>query len=99
MSRYIDADKLKESFNKYTFNGNKFTEMFNAYVDNAPTADVRETVRGNWIKRVDHLDYGLIEFEGFECSACGFRIWKNDYENIEFKFCPNCGANMRSKSC
>ena len=63
-----------------------------------PAADVRENVKENWIKRVDYLDYGLIEFEGVECPACGFRIWKNDYENIEFKFCPCCGADMRGNN-
>lgn len=90
MSRYIDVDKLIEFANNTkdkTIDANDIARF--------PTADVRENVTGNWIKRIDNLDYGLIEFEGFECSLCGVKIWKDDYENVEFKFCPNCGADMR----
>ena len=75
--------------------GNKLgTGVKCEWVDN-----VQENIKGHWIKRIDHLDYGLIEFEGFECSLCGVKIWKDDYENVKFKFCPNCGADMRGEQC
>lgn len=97
--RYIDADKII-----YTWltdaNGKEHDGVtLQSVIDAQPTADVRKNVRGKWIKRIDHLDYGLIEFEGFECSLCGVKIWKDDYENVEFKFCPNCGADMRGEQC
>ena len=93
--RYIDADALENRVEDFEIlTGMKF-DIVHDFVSSQPTADVRENVKGEWIKRIDHLDYGLIEFEGFECSLCGVKIWKDDYENVEFKFCPNCGADMR----
>lgn len=101
MSRYIDADLLKDKTtrvnNIWNCTTNAEGKGLDEIIDDIPTADVRENVRGEWIKRIDHLDYGLIEFEGFECSLCGVKIWKDDYENIEFKFCPNCGAKMKNE--
>ena len=95
MKRYIDANKLKKSLYIPYTSIIKISEAIMAQIDAQQTANVRENVKGEWIKRIDHLDYGLIEFEGFECSLCGVKIWKDDYENVEFKFCPNCGADMR----
>ena len=95
MSRYIDADKIL--YEDLSEGRGVCWVTFMDWIKEMPTADVRKNVKGNWIKRVDHLDYGLIKFEGFECSSCGFRVWKNDYENIEFKFCPCCGADMRGE--
>ena len=55
---------------------------------NAPTADVRENVRGEWIEQED--DY----YHYWECSECGFGVGLDDIKN----YCPNCGADMRGEA-
>lgn len=47
-------------------------------------ADVRQVVKATW-KRIDYKPCG----HDYKCSSCG---WKND---METRFCPNCGADMR----
>ena len=60
-------------------------------VQEATAADVVERKRGEWVENADN-----VWWEGSEsrfCSCCGQGI------NVEcvpwFKFCPNCGADMR----
>ena len=49
-------------------------------VADAPTADVRENVHGEWVET---------ESVYYICSLCG------DDSYYESNFCPNCGADMR----
>ena len=83
MARYIDADLLQKEFVEYS--GKR-----SLLVDTAPTADVRENVRGTWVGIDDE------PFTVFECDTCGY-----DYEHIygeQSNFCPNCGADMKGES-
>lgn len=50
-------------------------------------ADVRPVVRGAWIVKTDAdgKTYGV-------CSECGYKQYAG-----HLKFCPNCGADMRSE--
>ena len=55
-------------------------------VNEQPTADVRENVRGEW-------------HDG-DCSCCGWSwrdiAYDSDLHNgLQSNFCPNCGADMR----
>lgn len=57
-------------------------------------ADVRENVRGEWIKpisRGDVLSYGKAYYECDQCHKVAF------FGN-KMNFCPNCGADMRGES-
>ena len=96
MARYIDADELKNSLGEPPENWtsspeeiqalNDFYE-FQTLIDSAPSADVRENVRGEWIKQYfDFRDNCQI----YSCSKCG-------YQDIDTNFCPNCGADMRGE--
>lgn len=79
MSRYIDAESFFEEFEELD------KEPYNNY----PTADVRENVKGHWIR-----------FKNIaECSNCK-AVW---YDNLDlitksWSFCPNCGADMRGEA-
>lgn len=49
-----------------------------------------EREKGEWISVVDHEDE-IIKENHWECSKCGSS--KSGWG--EYKFCPNCGADMR----
>ena len=82
MSRYIDADAIQyRQMCRPKGNGN-YEDCEIAYrdeIDDIPTADVRENVRGEWINNMNGT---------YECNICGCKHSKSN-------FCPNCGADMR----
>lgn len=52
-------------------------------IDAAPSADVRENVKGKWEPRGGY----------YYCSQCGARYEWGGY--FSTNFCSNCGADMR----
>ena len=62
MSRYIDADRLQQTYKE--IHGGKRSLL----IDTEPTADVRENVKGEWIAD---------ELTGWLCSNCGEHIVLN----------------------
>ncbi len=97
MSRYIDADALKENCYK------KMDELMEStsehlsvealsllcgftLIDSAPSIDI-EPKRGEWI----YTNNTLRVCDEWECDQCG---------NISFEktnFCDRCGADMRER--
>lgn len=70
---------------------------------NAPTADVRENVKGMWVKVVDRTE--MYDKEGvktwgmlFQCNQCGFVLNAIEGHTGQYNFCPNCGADMRGEA-
>ena len=58
--------------------------------DNAPTADVTETVHAYWIENED--DFWVM------CSECGDELLDDVVGAVEaYKYCPFCGAKMDGK--
>ena len=56
---------------------------------------VPEREKGEWILVVDsYYEDGTIKENHWECSKCG--SGKSGWG--EYKFCPNCGADMRGKA-
>lgn len=100
MSRYIDADKLKEH---YMWWGGGFTanckdgqkevkKIFDEIIDLQPTADVRENVKGEW-QPIEVQPYFKKHFDtSVVCSVCHRK------GNKRWNFCPNCGADMRGEA-
>lgn len=100
MARYIDADKLLEKI-ELSKKKNMHTESiariahdyehnhFMAMLCNQPTADVKEVVRGEWVKTANAWthDYDEARKPIYKCSCCG-RI-----EKSQQPYC-NCGADM-----
>lgn len=106
MPRYIDAEKIEWHEQLEPLGNGKYEYCRVAYmddIDEIPTADVRENVRGEWI--VNNEPNG--EFN-WECSNCKEEI---NWIDVQFmyggvaskpykpnlRFCPNCGAEMRDK--
>ena len=91
MSRYIDADKLKIIYASKDIE--KYADAFNKLVDNIPTADVRENVKGEWIDKPNREFCFRADFKTIECNQCGYNMPKSD--SFASNYCPNCGADMR----
>lgn len=104
MSRYIDADKLKEAwYTKHNITEEDCGACFVGYselprlIDNQPTADVRENVRGEW-REENPREKSMM----WRCSVCGRIAYyptigerKNYKKHCGYNYCPNCGADMR----
>lgn len=92
--RYIDADKLKEELKHSGYCNNNWLDI-EMYINNQPTADVRENVKGQWL---DYRDNPIkFYFDGrysAHCSVCGYHP-EYEEEMRSANFCPNCGADMR----
>ena len=80
MSRYIDADALKLN---WLFRG-KDGKPYRDTIDAQPTADVVEVVHGKWV-----VCDAPPPTWWYECSIC------HKAGNVEYNYCPNCGADMR----
>ncbi len=91
--RLIDADSLETHEQLEPFgNGNyEYVEVvYKDDIDNALTFEP-EPKRGKWIAHNPHRwGLGIV----FECSECGEEI-----ECESSNFCPNCGADMRTRTC
>ena len=91
MPRYIDADKLYEEM-QYGIQHEHYDKPFDllAEILDAPTADVRENVRGEWIQKSKQLAI-CNTVHWYECSACGHHA----FSGMRTDYCPDCGADMR----
>ena len=109
MSRYIDADGLKEKIYIVTksylsinyFTDTKYIEHYIRLIANAlkaePTADVRENVRGEWKVLSDDIgDFRKAGYRWVKCNKCTNQV-KIRLDSPLYDFCPNCGADMRGE--
>lgn len=62
------------------------------YVKRQPAVDAVEVVHAKWEQCFE--DYRK-QIEGDKCSACGFEHYGTSIRN--YKYCPNCGADMRER--
>ena len=87
MSKYIDRAALFNSLS-----GAKTVEEIFAEIQAAPAEDVEPVRRGRWI------DGKRMRFDGTfywfrQCSECLYER-KDDNEDKDTPYCPNCGARM-----
>ena len=81
MSDLINRDSLLK---KRVHIDGLFSDVVSAWdIAYEPTIDAVPVRRGKWI------DW---KYENMKCSLCG-SLWLHDEES--YKFCPNCGADMR----
>lgn len=98
MSRYIDADKLKEKLDSFVSMNETYTDYNCGYDDcliavqdtlaDIPTADVVEVRHGYWDINRNCSVCGVYKFEGLDADV--WADWDIDY-------CPHCGAKMDGK--
>lgn len=80
MDDYISRQAARDWF-RNDWDGLVSTVFFG--IENIPPADVRENVKGKWIKKKGSL------WTLATCSVCGELSVEGDKP-----FCPNCGAEM-----
>ena len=99
MARYIDADVALDMLKAMLYStamNNLYSDIqyaealedvcsnrIETWINDVPTADVREVVRGEWI-----LNDKIGTFKINTCSICGFN------SEAEWNYCPNCGAEI-----
>ena len=94
----IDADALYMELVKMKDFGELTAKKAIRVVKNAPTIDAVPVKRGEWVEYPYCLCYeGALTEEDIACSSCGavFNVIDNCTET--FKYCPNCGADMRGE--
>ena len=105
MSRYIDADWIIQKLERWrgqlaeTYGENDEYVLCLGEVlmklDDAPTDDVRENVRGEWIETdttwMAMTEAATVQIPSKICSVCQKPVPQIMWNN----FCPNCGADMR----
>ena len=90
MTRLIDADALKEAFERLGY-----TYRVTSIIDNSPTVypicedkackyRANERTQGEWKRRA---------MNEYLCSNCHYNV--NSVESLFYRFCPKCGADMR----
>ena len=93
MSRYIDADKLKQDLGAWAINLHKPTNLVRedtfVIIDEQPAADVVEVRHGHWV--YEHYDDYGHDYIREKCSLCG------QVGSYNYIYCPYCGARMDRK--
>lgn len=59
------------------------------YLQNISPADVRPIVEGEWLW--EFADNG---WANHICSRCGWTLNTDIHVGMDYRFCPNCGAEM-----
>ena len=89
MPRYIDVEKIDwrliEPYNPRTVD-ELWLNKVKKFIDQQPTADVRESVHGEWIETENDTNC--------ECSICHECFDMCDNDTYRFVYCPHCGARM-----
>ena len=97
MSRLIDADALIEELNNSHFPGAPYVDagisIAIGKVLDAPTIEPKRKT-GKWTLLEECAN------AGYYCSECRKRVVKEGWSGTvkKIKFCPNCGADMRSET-
>jgi hypothetical protein len=60
------------------------------YLSEQPTVDAVEVLHGQWVS-----DEGDVLFHCSECETQISTSW--DYDDLQWNYCPNCGAKMDLK--
>lgn len=94
MAEHIDRETIEYPYKTMSMWGlnsntckayNEGVKAVEDYIANLPAANVVEVVHGEWIK---DTTFDLCGIDYYKCSVCGKE------QQIEYPYCPNCGARM-----
>lgn len=93
--RLIDADELKKALNHAIWRPDweHIRDKVLQDIDEQPTVDAVEVVHGKWEFCEEHWSGDLT----YKCSNCGDELDTLPGIEIDWDYCPNCGAKMDGK--
>lgn len=106
MAEYIDREaaiKIAESYvlkNGSALGWNRgIADCIAEAISIIPSADVAPVVHGRWIEKWGLYDKGfyISRKVWYECSHCGMKTNYRDEcfeKEVDYNYCPNCGAKM-----
>jgi len=86
--RLIDADTLRDELFVDYFDSDDWG-FISRHIDDAPTVDAVERKSGRWIDETFKPNAPV--FHPYKCDQCG------EHNDVPSDYCPNCGADMRTK--
>jgi len=102
MAEYIRKDLLLELAREYYSQGLKEEAVPVRAIRNIPSADVQPVVHGEWKEKETFHDENadvISEWQSVRCSVCNkYHTTPYLYCFTDYKFCPNCGADMRGET-
>lgn len=97
--RLIDADALRNKLGEVwgipkDWDGDMDQTCEDAFtlIDDADTIEAVPVVHGEWVRK--HIGNGWDDWDALTCSVCDKYYEKPNYPT---NYCPNCGADMRTK--
>lgn len=91
MARYIDTDDFINYIRTLSIWSKTYEvealRAINELLNQIPTADVRENIKGEWKHTITYYPY---------CSECGWMPEEDEMLHTK-DFCPHCGADMRGE--
>ena len=96
ISRQAAIDALDKRFDSIPMEQTTEILLLRKDLRNLPSAQPQR-MRGKWTYGED--EYGI---DGYHCDKCGFFVpWDYTHKFIDFikdyRFCPNCGTDMRGE--
>ena len=92
MSKYIDADRLKNGIMQYAdkYGGISCSvTAFNILLERF-AADVQEVKHGRW----ENIIRNKYDDDEATCSLCGRTFMSGYSDPSKWDYCPNCGSRM-----
>lgn len=100
MARLIDADMCIEKIKDLpiTYDAETVQRCIEV-LSNAQTIDAEPVRHGKWIETEENHGFDdEVRNKALACSVCRVAFRISDYAQIEdFRYCPNCGADMRGE--
>ena len=92
--RLIDPIELKRAISVAAMSNNYKT--LEQIIDEQPTIEERKT--GKWEEKEVSSEKVIDEWQSARCSVCGkYHTTPYMYYFDSYKFCPNCGADMKGE--
>ena len=97
MADYISRQKAIEAIMDLPNCPNGYSDTYDkeciiGTIEEVPTADVRENIKAHWVTQ--KIGNGETRYT---CPECGASYQADSRDRWEFRFCPNCGADMRGE--
>ena len=89
------GDRVNPMFTRYCAQLDE-QSAFKYMIMDAPTIEAEPVRHGHYVGEGDGYANGELVYDVWKCSECGC-VFEDEYEKPTYNYCPNCGADMRTK--